>query len=51
MIRSAALRQPRTHAIRREEARNRIVDAAIEIVAERGLDELTLAEAGEGGRI
>lgn len=47
MIRSAALRQPRTHAIRREEARNRIVDAAIEIVAERGLDELTLAEAGE----
>jgi AcrR family transcriptional regulator len=37
----------RTQAERREAARLRIVDASIRIVAERGLDQLTLAEAGE----
>ncbi len=37
----------RTQAERRDTARRRIVDAAIAIVADRGLDELTLAEAGE----
>jgi AcrR family transcriptional regulator len=39
--------RPRTQAERRETAQRRIVDAAIAIVASRGLDELTLAEAGE----
>lgn len=37
----------RTQAERRDAAERAIVDAAIDIVAERGLDELTLAEAGE----
>jgi AcrR family transcriptional regulator len=37
----------RSHAERREEAGQRMVDAAVRIVAERGLDDLTLAECGE----
>jgi AcrR family transcriptional regulator len=37
----------RTHAERRREAESRIVQAAFEIVARRGVDQLTLAEAGE----
>lgn len=37
----------RTHAERRREAETRIVQAAFEIVAHRGVDQLTLAEAGE----
>ncbi|MDR3506995.1 MAG: TetR/AcrR family transcriptional regulator [Caulobacteraceae bacterium] len=37
----------RTHAERRREAERRILSAALEIVAERGLDGLTLQEAGE----
>lgn len=48
---SAALRKSaeigRTHAERRREAESRIVQAAFEIVARRGVDQLTLAEAGE----
>ena len=47
----AALRKSaetgRTHAERRREAESRIVQAAFEIVARRGVDQLTLAEAGE----
>jgi AcrR family transcriptional regulator len=37
----------RTHAERREEAEKRMLDAAVRIVAERGIDDLTLAECGE----
>jgi AcrR family transcriptional regulator len=37
----------RTHAERRREAESRIVQAAFDIVARRGVDQLTLAEAGE----
>jgi AcrR family transcriptional regulator len=37
----------RSHAQRREEAEQRMIDAAVRIVAERGLDDLTLAECGE----
>jgi AcrR family transcriptional regulator len=37
----------RTHIERRREAEARIVQAAFEIVARRGVDQLTLAEAGE----
>jgi len=37
----------RTHAERRREAETRIVQAAFEIVARRGVDQLTLTEAGE----
>jgi AcrR family transcriptional regulator len=37
----------RTHAERRREAETRIVQAAFDIVARRGVDQLTLAEAGE----
>ncbi len=37
----------RTHAERRLEAETRIVQAAFDIVARRGVDQLTLAEAGE----
>jgi AcrR family transcriptional regulator len=37
----------RTHASRREEAETRIVEAALKIVAERGLQDLTLAECGQ----
>jgi AcrR family transcriptional regulator len=37
----------RTHAERRKEAESRILQAAFEIVARRGVDQLTLAEAGE----
>jgi AcrR family transcriptional regulator len=40
-------RQRRSHAERREEAEKRMIDAAVRIVAERGLDDLTLAECGE----
>jgi AcrR family transcriptional regulator len=37
----------RTHAERREEAEQRMLDAAVRIVAEHGLEYLTLAECGE----
>jgi AcrR family transcriptional regulator len=37
----------RTQAERRREAETKIVQAAFEIVAQRGVDQLTLAEAGE----
>ena len=37
----------RTHAERRLEAETKIVQAAFDIVARRGVDQLTLAEAGE----
>ena len=37
----------RTHAERRREAEARILEAAFEIVARSGVDQLTLAEAGE----
>jgi len=37
----------RTHAERRREAESRILQAAFDIVARRGVDQLTLAEAGE----
>ena len=37
----------RSHAERRREAEARILEAAFGIVAERGVDQLTLAEAGE----
>jgi AcrR family transcriptional regulator len=37
----------RTHAERREEAEQSMVEAAVRIVAERGLEYLTLAECGE----
>jgi AcrR family transcriptional regulator len=39
------LRRP--HAVRREEAEERMVKAAVQIVAEHGLEYLTLAECGE----
>jgi AcrR family transcriptional regulator len=38
---------PRTHQERREQARERILWAAMTIVARKGLDALTLARAGE----
>ncbi|MFC3076610.1 TetR/AcrR family transcriptional regulator [Phenylobacterium terrae] len=37
----------RTQAQRRAEAEQRILLAAVDIIAERGIDQLTLAEAGE----
>jgi AcrR family transcriptional regulator len=37
----------RTHAERREEAEQRMLEAAVRIVAEHGLEYLTLAECGE----
>jgi AcrR family transcriptional regulator len=43
----ASRRVRRTHAERREEAEQRMLEAAVRIVAERGLDYLTLAECGE----
>jgi AcrR family transcriptional regulator len=38
----------RTQAQRRAEDEHRILQAAIRIISERGVDQLTLAEAGEG---
>jgi AcrR family transcriptional regulator len=43
----SARRIRRTHAERREEAEQRMVESAVRIVAERGLEYLTLAECGE----
>ena len=43
----AEQRARRPHAVRREEAEERMVKAAVQIVAERGLESLTLAECGE----
>lgn len=40
-------RRRRTQAERREEAERLILDAAVRLVAEKGLDEFTLADAGE----
>jgi AcrR family transcriptional regulator len=40
-------RARRTHSERREEAERRILSAAVKIVAERGLQDLTLAECGQ----
>jgi AcrR family transcriptional regulator len=37
----------RTHLVRREEAEERMLAAAVQIVADRGLENLTLAECGE----
>lgn len=37
----------RTQAQRRAEAEQRILQAAIDVIADRGIDQLTLAEAGE----
>jgi len=37
----------RPHAVRREEAEERMIEAAVRIVADRGLENLTLAECGE----
>lgn len=37
----------RTQAQRRAEAEQRILQAAVDIIADRGVDQLTLAEAGE----
>lgn len=42
-----AIRRKRTQAERRAEAEARVLAAAAEIVAEKGVDGLTLAEAGE----
>ncbi|HEY2978691.1 MAG TPA: helix-turn-helix domain-containing protein, partial [Burkholderiaceae bacterium] len=44
---SAARPQRRTHAQRREEAEQRLLDAALAIVARRGAVRMTLAEVGE----
>lgn len=44
---SAAAKQRRTQAERREEAERSILDAAVRLVAEKGLDGFTLADAGE----
>ncbi|WP_160170431.1 TetR/AcrR family transcriptional regulator [Afipia sp. P52-10] len=40
-------KQARSHAVRRDEAEGRLLKAAARLVAERGLDGLTLAEVGE----
>lgn len=37
----------RSHAVRRDEAERRLLNAAARIVADRGIDGLTLAEVGE----
>ena len=37
----------RSHAERRRDAETRILQAALKIIAKRGIDQLTLAEAGE----
>ena len=37
----------RSHAERRDEAEQRLLDAAVQLVAEQGLDRLTLASVGE----
>lgn len=44
---SVALRRRRTQVERREEAERLILDAAVRLVAEKGLDAFTLADAGE----
>ena len=44
---SVAASRRRTQAERREEAERLILDAAVRLVAEKGLDEVTLADAGE----
>jgi len=44
---SAARPQRRTHAQRREEAEQRLLEAALSIVARRGAVRMTLAEVGE----
>jgi AcrR family transcriptional regulator len=41
------VRLRRSHSERREEAEQRMIEAAVTIVAERGLEELTLAECGQ----
>lgn len=46
-VRRKPIETGRTHAERRREAEARILQAAFEIVARRGVDQLTLAEAGE----
>src|SRR5215831_16758745 len=43
----AESKQRRSHSERREEAEERMLQAAVKIVAERGLESLTLAECGE----
>jgi AcrR family transcriptional regulator len=46
-VRVAASSARRSHAERRDEAEQRLLDAAIALVAERGLERLTLADVGE----
>ena len=43
----AAIKSRRSHSQRREEAERSMLDAAVKIVAERGLEDLTLAGCGE----
>jgi AcrR family transcriptional regulator len=42
-----AIKTRRSHLERREEAERSMLDAAVSIVSERGLEDLTLAECGE----
>jgi AcrR family transcriptional regulator len=44
---SGSIRQRKTHAQRREEAEQRLLESAMEIVAQRGSVRMTLAEVGE----
>lgn len=44
---AVAIRRKRTQAERRAEAESRVLAAAAELVAEKGVDGMTLAEAGE----
>jgi AcrR family transcriptional regulator len=46
-VSDSGTRRRRSHSERREEAEQRMIDAAVQIVSERGLDHLTLAECGE----
>jgi len=46
-VHTIEVRTRRTHSERREEAEQRMVEAAVTIVAERGLEDLTLAECGQ----
>ncbi|MCC8967080.1 TetR/AcrR family transcriptional regulator [Bradyrhizobium sp. Pear76] len=45
--RQAGARPRRTQGERREETERRLLDAAVELIAERGLERFTLAEVGE----
>ena len=47
IVKRSAAGHGRTHAERRREAETRILKAAFDIIAKRGLDHLTLADAGQ----